>query len=54
VNDSYHFSRAEETDRETVMALYAACRSLPGCTWSDDYPSQEEFAGAYKLIIFCR
>ena len=43
MNDSYLFSRVKETDCEEVMALYSACRSIPGCTWSEYYPSQEEF-----------
>jgi ribosomal protein S18 acetylase RimI-like enzyme len=37
------FSSAEERDRDAVLALYAACSKLPGCTWSEDYPSRESF-----------
>jgi ribosomal protein S18 acetylase RimI-like enzyme len=40
---TYTFSLAEENDSEAVVALYTACSKLPGCTWSEDYPTREEF-----------
>lgn len=33
------FSIATIQDRDTIMALYRACGTLPGCTWSDEYPT---------------
>jgi ribosomal protein S18 acetylase RimI-like enzyme len=41
--DTYTFSLAKEDDRDAVLALYTACSKLPGCTWSYEYPTREEF-----------
>ncbi len=43
MKDIYTFSLAEDADREAVVALYTACSKLPGCTWSEEYPTREEF-----------
>lgn len=40
---AYTFSLAAEEDREAVLALYTACSGLPGCTWSEAYPTRVEF-----------
>jgi ribosomal protein S18 acetylase RimI-like enzyme len=41
--DIYTFSLAEEADREAVLKLYTACSKIPGCTWSEEYPTRETF-----------
>jgi len=43
MTDPYSFALANEEDRDAVMAIYTACSYLPGCTWSQEYPSREEF-----------
>lgn len=40
---TYVFLPAEEEDCEAVLAIYTACSKLPGCTWSEDYPTRESF-----------
>jgi ribosomal protein S18 acetylase RimI-like enzyme len=51
---TYTFSLAEEADREAVLALYTACSGLPGCTWSEEYPTREEFdVDVSKGWLYC-
>ena len=40
---AYTLSPAVEEDRDAVLAIYTACTKLPGCTWSEEYPSRESF-----------
>jgi ribosomal protein S18 acetylase RimI-like enzyme len=35
------FSLAQETDAPAVFALYRSMIGTPGCTWSDEYPTEE-------------
>ncbi len=41
--ESWTFMPGTPADREAVLALYRACTALPGCTWSQDYPTSETY-----------
>lgn len=37
----YIFSTARAADAQAVFALYQSLIGTPGCTWSDEYPTEE-------------
>lgn len=37
----YAFLAAQEADAPAVYALYRSLIGTPGCTWSDEYPTEE-------------
>ena len=37
----YIFSPAKEPDAPAIFALYRSMIGTPGCTWSDDYPTED-------------
>ncbi len=39
----YRFCVAEPSDEEAVMAMYHAMIGTEGCTWSVEYPNEENF-----------
>lgn len=48
------FFQATQEDKEEIMALYHGMIGTPGCTWSMDYPGEEDFdADAARGQIYC-
>ncbi|MGN0775184.1 MAG: GNAT family N-acetyltransferase [Candidatus Ventricola sp.] len=53
--DEMRIERAKPEDVQGVYALYHALMDAPGCTWSEDYPSQElvesDVEGGKTLVL---